>query len=85
MMMRTYVNINNELTTYNYKIISYPDKKHRTKCVKCNSYLKTIYIKKFNKQTTLGYYCELCKIGFLDKTTGKYFNVELKKTKSRRI
>ena len=83
--MRTYVNIKNELVVYPDKTYPYSERNHKIKCGKCKSYLKTIYTKKFNKQTKLGYYCELCKIGFMNKTTGKYYLVELEKTKCKRI
>ena len=82
--MKTYVNIKNELITYNNRKIHYYERNHRIKCDKCKSFLKMIYTKQFNKQTKLGYYCELCKIGFLNKSTGKYFEVEMKEIPAKR-
>ena len=79
MTFRTYYKVNGEVSLYPKKI--YPRSKaiKRVKCDKCGGYMRPIYthIGMNYKYTKIGYYCALCKTGFLDKTTGKFFSCDI--------
>lgn len=78
MSFRPYYKLNGELSKYPVRKYPRKDRNKRIKCDKCGYHLRRIYSLVDFKQTTIGYRCVFCKVGFMDKTTGKYFYGEVK-------
>ena len=74
--MNTYYKVNGDLSIYPAKKYPRREAKKRPKCEKCGYHLSIIKTWEAPKFKRLGYFCNFCKVGFLDKTIGKFFITE---------
>lgn len=84
MAFKTYYKVNGELSNYPVKKYPYCERNRRPKCDKCGYQLRVIRTLIQFKQTTIGYYCVFCKVGFLDKTTGKFFSCDIDRRRNNK-
>lgn len=73
MAFKTYITVKGEINTYPFKIYLYSNRKKRPRCSKCYLPLRYMRVRIDFKETTVGYYCPDCKIGFLNRARGKFF------------